>query len=50
MSDQLHLFARRLAEAGAHRVISGKYPKRHHFQSSERLRLFGEALQGLAAK
>jgi hypothetical protein len=50
MNDQTASTARRLAEAGAYSVIAGKYPKRHHCQGLERLRLFGEVLQGLAAK
>ena len=50
MSDWPHSPVHRLAEAGAYMVTCGTYLKRHHFHSSERLRLLCEALQRLAEK
>jgi putative transposase len=50
MADWPHSPVHRLTEAGAYMLTGGTYLKRHHFQSSERLRLLCEALQRLAAK
>src|SRR5215472_4091570 len=50
MSDWPHSPVHRLAEAGVYMVTCGTYLKRHHFQSSERLRSLCETLQRLAAK